>query len=100
MEECDQAVERRSVQHGSSVRGGPLSAHGCSLFRPGSILSKQQESQAGFSEEGDAMDPGLSIESSSKIALWSQSLTALKEKPAPELSLSSQDLEVGERLGA
>lgn len=46
------------------------------------------------------MDPGLSIESSSKIALWSQSLTALKEKPAPELSLSSQDLEVGERLGA
>lgn len=46
------------------------------------------------------MDTGLSSERSSEVALSSQILTALKEKPAPELSLSSQDLEVGEKLGA
>lgn len=57
------------------------------------------ESKAGFSDETDAADTGLSRESSSGIALSSQILTALKEKPAPELSLSSQDLEVGKSQG-
>lgn len=53
------------------------------------------ESTAGFSDEMDTVDTGMSRERSSEIALASQILTALKEKPAPELSLSSQDLEVG-----
>nr|KAF6377709.1 DNA fragmentation factor subunit alpha [Myotis myotis] len=70
------------------------------LEKEGSILSKQQESQAGFGDGGDAVDTGLSREPSSEIALSSQILTTLKEKSAPELSLSSQDLEVGEKLGA
>ncbi|XP_046517762.1 DNA fragmentation factor subunit alpha isoform X3 [Equus quagga] len=64
------------------------------LEKEGSVLSKQQESKAGFSDESDAVDTGLSRESSSETALTSQLLTALKEKPAPELSLSSQDLEL------
>lgn len=46
------------------------------------------------------MDTGPSRECSSETALSSQALTTLKEKSAPELSLSSQDLEVGEKLGA
>ncbi|XP_016070199.1 PREDICTED: DNA fragmentation factor subunit alpha isoform X1 [Miniopterus natalensis] len=64
------------------------------LEKEGSILSKQPDSQAGFSDKGDAVDTGMRRESSSEIALSSQILTALKEKPAPELSLSSQDLEL------
>ncbi|XP_006104981.1 DNA fragmentation factor subunit alpha isoform X1 [Myotis lucifugus] len=64
------------------------------LEKEGSILSKQQESQAGLGDGGDAVDTGLSREPSSEIALSSQILTVLKEKPAPELSLSSQDLEL------
>ncbi|XP_054939757.1 DNA fragmentation factor subunit alpha isoform X2 [Physeter macrocephalus] len=62
------------------------------LEKEGSILLKQQESKAGLGDERDAVDTGTG-ESSSEIALTSQILTALKEKPAPELSLSSQDLE-------
>ncbi|XP_014636538.1 PREDICTED: DNA fragmentation factor subunit alpha-like [Ceratotherium simum simum] len=64
------------------------------LEKEGSILSKQQDSKAGFSDERDAVDTGISRESSPEITLRSQILTALKEKPAPELSLSSQDLEL------
>ncbi|KAL2773385.1 DNA fragmentation factor subunit alpha isoform 1 [Daubentonia madagascariensis] len=64
------------------------------LGKEGSILSKQEESRAGFSEKGDAVDTGTGGEISSEVALTSQILTALKEKPAPELSLSSQDLEL------
>ncbi|XP_028343661.1 DNA fragmentation factor subunit alpha isoform X1 [Physeter macrocephalus] len=63
------------------------------LEKEGSILLKQQESKAGLGDERDAVDTGTG-ESSSEIALTSQILTALKEKPAPELSLSSQDLEL------
>lgn len=44
----------------------------------------------------DAVDTGIGREMASDMALTSHILTALKEKPAPELSLSSQDLEVGE----
>uniref|UniRef100_H0XY93 CIDE-N domain-containing protein n=1 Tax=Otolemur garnettii TaxID=30611 RepID=H0XY93_OTOGA len=65
------------------------------LGKEGSTLSKQEESRAGFNEEGDAVDTSVSRELSSEIALTGQFLTALKEKPAPELSLSSQDLEAG-----
>ena len=57
------------------------------------------ESSAGFSDEMDAVDTGSNCKSSSEITLTSQVLTALKEKPAPELSLSSRDLEVGEHQG-
>lgn len=56
------------------------------------------ESDAGFSDKMDAVDAGSNRESSSGITLASQVLTALK-KPAPELSLSSRDLEVGENQG-
>ncbi|KAK1340513.1 hypothetical protein QTO34_019083 [Cnephaeus nilssonii] len=64
------------------------------LEKEGSILSKQPESHAGFGDERDAVDTGLSRERASETALSSQVLAALKEKPAPELSLSSRDLEL------
>ncbi|XP_027436303.1 DNA fragmentation factor subunit alpha [Zalophus californianus] len=64
------------------------------LEKEGSILSKQQEASAGFSDKMDAVDAGSNRESASEITLTSQVLTALKEKPAPELSLSSRDLEL------
>ncbi|XP_024409985.2 DNA fragmentation factor subunit alpha [Desmodus rotundus] len=64
------------------------------LEKEGSVLSKQQEPEAGFGDKRDAVDAGVSRASSSETVLSSQTLTALKEKPAPELSLSSQDLEL------
>ncbi|KAM5324153.1 DNA fragmentation factor subunit alpha isoform 1-T1 [Glossophaga mutica] len=63
------------------------------LEKEGSVLSKQQEPEAGFSDERDAVDSGVSRASSLETALSSQILTALREKPAPELSLCSRDLE-------
>lgn len=53
------------------------------------------ESRAALSEELDAVDTGVSREMASEVMLNSQTRTALKEMAAPELSLSSQDLEVG-----
>lgn len=53
------------------------------------------EPKAALGGDVDAVDTGISKEMASGVALTSQILTALKEKPAPELSLSSQDLEVG-----
>jgi len=45
----------------------------------------------------DVVDTGTSSTgTSAKTALSEQILAALKEKPAPELCLDSQDLEVGE----
>ncbi|XP_022370235.1 DNA fragmentation factor subunit alpha [Enhydra lutris kenyoni] len=64
------------------------------LEKEGSILSKQQESSAGFGDDMDAVDAGTNRESSSGVTLTGQVLAALKEKPAPELSLSSRDLEL------
>ncbi|XP_034875709.1 DNA fragmentation factor subunit alpha [Mirounga leonina] len=64
------------------------------LEKEGSILSKQQEAGASFSDKMDAVDAGSNRESTSEITLTGQVLTALKEKPAPELSLSSRDLEM------
>ncbi|CAD7678278.1 unnamed protein product [Nyctereutes procyonoides] len=64
------------------------------LEKEGSILSKQQASSGNLSDEVDAGDTGSNGESTSESALASQVLAALKEKPAPELSLSSQDLEL------
>ncbi|XP_032249690.1 DNA fragmentation factor subunit alpha [Phoca vitulina] len=64
------------------------------LEKEGSILSKQQEAGASFSDKMDAVDAGSNRESTSEITLTGQVLTALKEKPAPELSLSSRDLEL------
>lgn len=45
----------------------------------------------------DVVDTGISSTgTSARMALGNQLLAALKEKPAPELCLDSQDLEVGE----
>lgn len=64
------------------------------LEKEGDILSKQEESKAARSEDVDAVDTAVSREITSEIALRGQILAALKEKPAPELSLSSQELEL------
>ncbi|XP_029332316.1 DNA fragmentation factor subunit alpha [Mus caroli] len=63
------------------------------LEKEGNILSNQKESKAALSEELDAVDTGVGREMASEVLLRSQILTTLKEKPVPELSLSSQDLE-------
>ncbi|XP_038602469.1 DNA fragmentation factor subunit alpha [Tachyglossus aculeatus] len=65
------------------------------LDKEGSLLNKQAEPEAGFfPEEMDEVDTGGgSPEGAPKIALGNQILSALK-KPSPELSLSSQDLEL------
>ncbi|EHB16639.1 DNA fragmentation factor subunit alpha [Heterocephalus glaber] len=64
------------------------------LDKKDGVLSRPEESKAAFGEEVDAVDTGIDRESTSKIALRSQVLSALQEKPAPELSLCSQDLEL------
>ncbi|XP_051028129.1 DNA fragmentation factor subunit alpha [Acomys russatus] len=64
------------------------------LQKEGSIFSKQEEANAALGEELDAVDTGIGREMASDMVLTSHTLTALKEKPAPELSLSSQDLEL------
>ncbi|XP_016049178.1 DNA fragmentation factor subunit alpha [Erinaceus europaeus] len=60
------------------------------LEKEGSILSGQQESASSFSDEPDA---GLG-DGPSNTALASRVLATLQGKPVPELSLSSQDLEL------
>ncbi|XP_019367296.1 PREDICTED: DNA fragmentation factor subunit alpha [Gavialis gangeticus] len=63
------------------------------LKKEGSIISKATEPEAAL--RGDVVDAGASnTDTSTKITLSDQILTALKEKPAPELSLDSQDLEL------
>ncbi|ERE81950.1 DNA fragmentation factor subunit alpha isoform X2 [Cricetulus griseus] len=64
------------------------------LEKEGDILSNQEESKAALSEDLDAVDTGISKEMASDVALTSRILTTLREKPSPELSLSSQDLEL------
>uniref|UniRef100_A0A8C3UGT3 DNA fragmentation factor subunit alpha n=1 Tax=Catharus ustulatus TaxID=91951 RepID=A0A8C3UGT3_CATUS len=60
-----------------------------------SILSKVAEPQAAPRKEMDVVDTGTSsTDSSAPTALRDQVLAALKEKPAPELCLDSQDLEL------
>ncbi|XP_033924078.1 DNA fragmentation factor subunit alpha isoform X2 [Melopsittacus undulatus] len=60
-----------------------------------SILSKVAESDTVPRKEMDVVDTGTSSTSTSaKTVLSDQILTALKEKPAPELCLDSQDLEL------
>uniref|UniRef100_A0A803V9B8 DNA fragmentation factor subunit alpha n=1 Tax=Ficedula albicollis TaxID=59894 RepID=A0A803V9B8_FICAL len=60
-----------------------------------SILSKVAEPQAAPRKEMDVVDIGTSsTDSSATTALSIQVLAALKEKPAPELCLDSQDLEL------
>jgi len=68
------------------------------LEKEGSILLKQQESRTDLRDKREVVDMSVR-ESSSKVTPASQILLALKEKPAPELSLSSEDLEVGEHQG-
>ena len=63
----------------------------------GSLL-EQQESRTDLRDKRDAVDMGIR-ESSSEVTPVSQILLALKEKPGPELSLSSEDLEVDEHQG-
>ncbi|NWI02187.1 DFFA factor, partial [Tichodroma muraria] len=60
-----------------------------------SILSKVAEPQAAPRREMDVVDTGTSsTDTSATTALSDQVLAALKEKPAPELCLDSQDLEL------
>uniref|UniRef100_A0A8D0EXD5 DNA fragmentation factor subunit alpha n=1 Tax=Strix occidentalis caurina TaxID=311401 RepID=A0A8D0EXD5_STROC len=60
-----------------------------------SILSKVAESETVPRKEMDVVDTGTSSTgTSAKTALSDQILAALKEKPAPELCLDSQDLEL------
>ncbi|XP_068771835.1 DNA fragmentation factor subunit alpha [Struthio camelus] len=60
-----------------------------------SILSKVAESDTVPRKEMDVVDTGTSSTGiSAKTALSDQILAALKEKPAPELCLDSQDLEL------
>uniref|UniRef100_A0A7M4FTC6 DNA fragmentation factor subunit alpha n=1 Tax=Crocodylus porosus TaxID=8502 RepID=A0A7M4FTC6_CROPO len=54
------------------------------LKKEGSIISKRANSSKAF----------VDTDTSTKITLSDRILTALKEKPAPELSLDSQDLEL------
>ncbi|XP_063091573.1 DNA fragmentation factor subunit alpha isoform X1 [Cavia porcellus] len=64
------------------------------LDKEGGVLPRQEESKAAFGEEVDAVDVGISRERASKVTLTGQTLSTLQEKPAPELSLCSRDLEV------
>ncbi|NXA90169.1 DFFA factor, partial [Melanocharis versteri] len=57
-----------------------------------SILSKVAEPEGGPRKEMDVVDTGTS--STDPSALSDQVFAALKEKPAPELCLDSQDLEL------
>ena len=59
---------------------------------------KQRESRADLRDKRDAVDTSVR-ESSSKVTPVSRILLVLKEEPAPELSLSSEDLEMGEHQG-
>lgn len=60
-----------------------------------SILSKVAEPEASPRKEMDVVDTGTrSTDTRATIALRNQVLAALKEKPAPELCLDSQDLEL------
>ncbi|NXT12198.1 DFFA factor, partial [Prunella fulvescens] len=60
-----------------------------------SILSKVAEPEAAPRKEVDVVDTGTSsTDTSATTALSDQVLAALKEKPAPELCLDSQDLEL------
>ena len=68
------------------------------LEKESGILLKQQESRADLRDKRDVVDMGIR-ESSSEVTPVSQILLALKEKPGPELSLSSEDLEVDEHQG-
>ncbi|XP_027699596.1 DNA fragmentation factor subunit alpha [Vombatus ursinus] len=60
------------------------------LEKEGSILSKQAEPEAALDKGMDEMDTGVA----GYITLSSHVLMVLKEKSSPELSLSSQDLEL------
>uniref|UniRef100_A0A8B9DZ94 DNA fragmentation factor subunit alpha n=1 Tax=Anser cygnoides TaxID=8845 RepID=A0A8B9DZ94_ANSCY len=67
------------------------------LKNEGSILSKVAESETVPGKEMDVVDTGTSSPgTSAKTALSDHLLAVLKGKPAPELCLDSQDLEVGE----
>ncbi|NXB33660.1 DFFA factor, partial [Eulacestoma nigropectus] len=60
-----------------------------------SILSKVAEPEAAPRKEMDVVDTGTSsTDTSATTVLSDQALAALKEKPAPELCLDSQDLEL------
>ncbi|KAM6046189.1 DNA fragmentation factor subunit alpha isoform 2-T2 [Theristicus caerulescens] len=65
------------------------------LKNEGSILRKVAEPETVPRKEMDVVDAGTSRTGpSAKTALSDQILAALKEKPAPELCLDSQDLEL------
>lgn len=78
-----------------SARPGEF-LHILSLYVHSSGFSLEQEAEKTAMEGTDVVDIGSSSGgNANRTPLSNQILSALKEKPAPELSLASQDLEVG-----
>ncbi|XP_032631345.1 DNA fragmentation factor subunit alpha isoform X2 [Chelonoidis abingdonii] len=87
-----QALDRREEERQSKQL---LELYMKALENEGSILTKASEPDAAPREEMNVVDTdSSSAGASTKRSLSSEILAALKEKPAPELSLDSQDLEL------
>ncbi|XP_030393267.1 DNA fragmentation factor subunit alpha isoform X4 [Gopherus evgoodei] len=87
-----QALDRREEERQSKQL---LELYMKALKNEGSILTKASEPDAAPREEMNLVDTdSSSAGASTKRPLSSEILIALKEKPAPELSLDSQDLEL------
>ncbi|XP_050787827.1 DNA fragmentation factor subunit alpha isoform X2 [Gopherus flavomarginatus] len=87
-----QALDRREEERQSKQL---LELYMKALKNEGSILTKASEPDAAPREEMNLVDTdSSSAGASTKRPLSSEILVALKEKPAPELSLDSQDLEL------
>ncbi|XP_010156689.1 PREDICTED: DNA fragmentation factor subunit alpha, partial [Eurypyga helias] len=87
-----QVLDRREEQRQSRQL---LELYLEALKKEDSILSKVAESESVPRKEMDVVDTGTSSTgTSAKTALSDHVLAALREKPAPELCLDSQDLEL------
>ncbi|XP_013209381.1 LOW QUALITY PROTEIN: DNA fragmentation factor subunit alpha-like [Microtus ochrogaster] len=86
-----QVLDQREEAHQSKQL---LELYLQALEKEGAIFSNQEEPKAALCGDVDAVDTGIGKEMASEVALTSQILTVLKEKPIPELSLSNQDLEL------
>ncbi|XP_074831728.1 DNA fragmentation factor subunit alpha [Carettochelys insculpta] len=87
-----QVLDRREEERQSKQL---LELYLAALKNEGSILTKASEPEATQREERDVVDAGSSrAGASTKRSLSDVILAALKEKPAPELSLNSQKLEL------
>ncbi|XP_038232545.1 DNA fragmentation factor subunit alpha isoform X2 [Dermochelys coriacea] len=86
-----QALDRREEERQSKQL---LELYMKALKNEGSILTKASEPDAAPREEMNVVNTDSSAGASAKRSLSGEILAALKEKPAPELSLDSQDLEL------